>query len=285
MDISLQEENRKSWNAATHNRHLNLAECGMFFRNGGNTLLPEERELLGDVANQDIVHLLCNDGQDTLSIAQLGANATGVDISDEAINLAQQLSEISGIPATFYRSEVLEWLANIIKEQVRFDQAYCSYGVIRWIANINTWAKGVFAILRAGGRLVIIDFHPLATMFNRDWQRIYPYRTGGETSKLKSGVGTSIQLSQDDPIPFPYDTGDTSFCNSAPAYHFHWGLGEVVTALAVAGFSITTLNEYPYARYWHFEFMQDLQDKRKIPPPHVPAFPLLFGIVAIKAVQ
>jgi len=282
MDISLQEENRKSWNAAIRSRHPSIIEYGNFFRNGGNTLLPEDRELLGDLTNQDVVHLLCNAGQDTLSIAQLGAKATGVDISDEAINLARQLSHLSGIPATFHRSEVLQWLANTTQGPTRYDQVYCSYGAIRWIADIKMWSENIYAILRPNGRLVVVDFHPMATMFSRDWQRVYPYRTGGETLKLKSGVGTSIPLSQDDPMPFHYNTGDISFCNVTPGHLFHWGLGDIVTALGAAGFAITTLKEYPYSRYWHFNNMQQLPDERKVPPSHVPPFPLLFSVIATK---
>ncbi len=65
----LHEENRLSWNAATvaHNSHK--GDQAAFFRNGGNKLHSEEKELLGDVQGLSIVHLQCNSGQDTLSLA------------------------------------------------------------------------------------------------------------------------------------------------------------------------------------------------------------------------
>jgi SAM-dependent methyltransferase len=215
----------------------------------------------------------------------LGATVTGVDISDEAINLARKLSEATAIPATFYRSDVLEWLASMREKPLHFDRAYCSYGAIRWIADLNAWAKGIFTLLRSGGCLVIIDFHPFATMFNRNWQLAYPYRVGGEIVTLKSGVGTSIQLSKDAAIPFLYDAGNEAFSNPTPGHFFNWGLGEIVTTLAMAGFCITRLNEYPYSRYQHFNDMRETLNQCKVPPAHIPPFPLLFGIVATKGIQ
>src|SRR5689334_22694442 len=107
----LHEENRLAWNEATvaHNSHK--VDQARFLREGGSTLFPEEVELLGDVRGLSLVHLQCNAGQDTLSLARLGARVTGVDISDSAIEFARRLSEESGIAGTFFRSDVYDWLA------------------------------------------------------------------------------------------------------------------------------------------------------------------------------
>jgi hypothetical protein len=61
-----------------------------FLRAGGCALFLEERELLGDLAGLSLVHLLCNDGEGTLSCANLGATVTGMDISDAAIAIARR---------------------------------------------------------------------------------------------------------------------------------------------------------------------------------------------------
>ena len=125
----LHEANRKSWNAATraHNAHKkNQAE---FLREGGTTLFPEEIELLGKVQGSRLLHLCCNAGQDTLSLARLGAQVVGVDISDEAIGFATRLSAESGIPARFERADVYDWL-DAAAGRERFDVVFCSYGAI-----------------------------------------------------------------------------------------------------------------------------------------------------------
>ncbi|MBE0691384.1 MAG: class I SAM-dependent methyltransferase [Anaerolineae bacterium] len=56
-----------------------------------------------------LVHLQCNDGQDTISIARhLGAQVTGVDISEYAVTFARQLAAATGTPATFVRSDIFD---------------------------------------------------------------------------------------------------------------------------------------------------------------------------------
>src|SRR3954469_18087017 len=92
----MHEDNRRSWNAATDAHNSHKADQAAFFRDGGSTLYPEEIELLGDLHGKSLVHLQCNAGQDTLSLAGLGATVTGVDISDTAISFAQQLSTDTG---------------------------------------------------------------------------------------------------------------------------------------------------------------------------------------------
>ncbi len=73
------QRNRLSWNAATVAHHKT-----------DQALFPEELELLGPLASKRLLHLQCNAGQDTRSLARLGAITTGVDISDDAIRLARE---------------------------------------------------------------------------------------------------------------------------------------------------------------------------------------------------
>src|SRR5215467_11974926 len=121
MRKELHEENRLTWNEATvaHNSHK--GDQAAFFRQGGTTLHLEELELLGDLEGRSVVHLQCNSGQDTLSLARLGAHVTGVDISDTAINFARQLSHDSGIPAVFERMDIYDWLEQTKHSTQRFD--------------------------------------------------------------------------------------------------------------------------------------------------------------------
>ena len=162
------EDNRRSWNAATEAHNSHKQDQAAFFRAGGSTLFPEERELLGDVAGSSLVHLQCNAGQDSLSLAALGADVTGVDISDTAIAFARQLSADAGIPATFERADVYDWLADAAPE--RFDIAFSSYGALVWLSDIRSWARGVARILKPAGRCVLVDFHPFASIFGWDWK-------------------------------------------------------------------------------------------------------------------
>lgn len=62
---------------------------------------------LPDVRGIKVVHLCCNCGQDTLSLANLGAICTGFDVSLDAILHARTLSKESGVFAEFVECNVL----------------------------------------------------------------------------------------------------------------------------------------------------------------------------------
>ena len=78
------------------------------FREGKTSLLSIERKELGDVQGKSLLHLQCHFGMDTLSWARLGADVTGIDFSDRAVELAKSLSEELNIPATFIHSNVYD---------------------------------------------------------------------------------------------------------------------------------------------------------------------------------
>lgn len=89
MKKALHELNRLSWNTTKVAHDSHEGDQAAFFRHGGSTLFPEQRELLDDVAGLRLLHLQCNAGQDTPSLVRDGADATGVDIADEAIGFAR----------------------------------------------------------------------------------------------------------------------------------------------------------------------------------------------------
>ncbi|WP_341530605.1 class I SAM-dependent methyltransferase [Nostoc sp. UHCC 0302] len=279
----LHEENRLSWNEATKAHNSHKGNQAKFFREGGNTLFPEEKELLGDIAGLSVVHLQCNAGQDTLSLAQLGAVMTGVDISDEAINFAQKLSEESGIPATFYRADIFDWLAETIKKKAQFNIVFSSYGAVCWISDINIWAKGIAAILKPSGRFVIVEFHPVAMIFDRDWSHKFPYFSNGKPLTWEDGISDYVAASSDGLSLSDYETGIENFCNPHRSHEFQWSIGQIVTALLQAGLALEVLQEYPYSNGCKlFERMHETPGRRWFPPEDVPNLPLMYGIVARK---
>lgn len=174
MRRELHEANRRSWNAVTAAHNTHKGDQARFFREGGTTLHREELELLGDLSGRSVLHLQCNSGQDTLSLARLGATVTGVDISDTAIDFARRLSAETGIPATFHRADVYDWLAEAAEWPERYDVVFCSYGALCWLSDLKRWAAGIAAVLAPGGRLVVVDFHPVSLMLDEDWWLRYP---------------------------------------------------------------------------------------------------------------
>jgi SAM-dependent methyltransferase len=277
----VREQNRRSWNAIVPVHDSHRGDQAAFFRQGGSTIFPEERALLGNLAGLRVVHLQCNTGQDTLSLAGLGAEVTGVDISDAAIGSAQALSVASGIPATFERADIEHWLRDAAGTGRRFDVAFSSYGVICWLPDLASWAAGIAGVLKPGGRFVLVEFHPVASMFDEHWRHASPYPAGGEPLDLP-GVGDYVGDAAGGLTPAGHVEGVRGFANPEPCRLFRWGLGEVVTALAGAGLTITELREYPYANgERQFTGMRELPGRRMTPPEDVPALPLMYGLAAV----
>jgi SAM-dependent methyltransferase len=280
----LHEDNRIAWNAATvaHNSHK--VDQARFLREGGTTLFPEELELLGDIEGHTLVHLQCNAGQDSLCLARLGATVTGVDISDEAIAFARRLAIDSGIPATFVRADVYDWLAAAERRPERYDVVFSSYGSLVWLSDIRAWGSGVAAVLKPGGRAVLVEFHPFAMVFDWDWSHKVPYFADGLPVTYEHGIGDYVALSGGALAPSGYVEGVTDFVNPHRGHEFQWGIGEVATALLDAGLAVTTLREYPYMNAAKlFDRMRELPGKRMVPPEDVPNLPLMFGLVATKS--
>jgi len=283
----LHEANRLSWNAGTRAHNSHKGEQADFFRNGGSTLFSEELELLGDISGQSLVHLMCNSGQDTLSLARHGASVLGVDISDEAVEFATALSRDSGISGRFERADVYDWLAGTDET---FDNAYMSYGAMTWLSDLEAWARGVARILRPGGRFVLIEFHPILFIFEEveddnvvDRLRVrYPY-SGGELMSFDDGVSDYVAISGEGLTPDGYQEGEVDFRNPHACHEFAWGVEETVGALLAAGLRLTTLREYPYTTgYRPYSIMREVGERRYAFVDQVPRLPLMFGIVAEK---
>jgi SAM-dependent methyltransferase len=282
MRKDLHEENRRSWNEATVSHNSHKGDQAAFFRHGGTTLHSEELELLGDIGGTRLVHLQCNAGQDTLSLARLGARVTGVDISETAIDFARSLSQGTGSAATFVRSDLYDWLEETAKESTRFDRAFCSYGALCWLSDLQSWAKGVAGILREGGFLIVIDHHPVARMFDWEGRRAWPYTTQGEALSFEEGVGDYVAESGQGLPGTAYMPGIQDFTNPYRHHEFNWGLGDIVTALLTSNLTLTSLREYLYDNSGPAFAGMYASGERWYLPPDQPNMPLLFSLTAQK---
>ncbi|MFE2533637.1 class I SAM-dependent methyltransferase [Streptomyces sp. NPDC059371] len=197
------------------------------FLAGGQTLRGIERELAGDVAGKDLLHLQCHFGMDTLNWARLGARVTGVDFSPRAIARARELARRAGLPAEFVEAD-----SQRLPDDLRggFDLVVSTYGVLSWIADLDAWMGGAATALRPGGRLVLVDLHPVfqtVLTFDplvADW----PY--GGGAPQHDAMTGT-------------YAHGDAPLKPQAST-QYPYSVGEIVTAAASAGLVVERLGEH-----------------------------------------
>lgn len=256
------ETNRHLWNGWT-TLHLASALYDLDgFRAGQSSLQDFEREELGDVAGKSLLHLQCHFGQDTLSLARLGAQVTGVDLSDRAIAEARKLSEELQLPATFIQSDVYA-LPDVLDET--FDIVFTSYGVLSWLPDLDRWAQIIARYLRPGGIFYIVEFHPILGMFDDTGTCcVYPY------------------FPQEEPLRFEArgSYADTTAAFTHDAYEWPHSLGEIVTALLTAGLQLEYLHEFPYSPYNCFPFLEERAPGRYVLRGHLHPVPHVFSIRA-----
>jgi len=270
-------DTRKSWNVATRVHNAHKRDQAGFLRGGGSTLFPEELELLGDVTNRRLLHVLSNAGQDTLSLAARGARAVGVDMSDEAVAFARDLSAASGIRATFHRGEILEVLESDL-EREPFDVVFGSYGCLVWIEDLARFFRLAFGRLAPGGRLVVVEFHPMAWSFGERFELRDPYFAPGQVfsspvSDYVGEAGGALSPSghlDAPPVPNPH-----------AAHAYQHPVANIVSHLLDAGFVLEAFREWPYANGCRLHAgLVPVEGQRFTTPPQVPNLPLMLGLAA-----
>lgn len=120
-----------------------------------NSLKSIELNTLGDVKEKSLLHLQCHFGQDSISLAKMGADVTAVDFSDVAINEAKKISKEMNTSVNFINSNVLE-----LELSKKFDIIFSSYGVIGWLPDLDKWASVIVSHLKKGGIFLLTEFHP-----------------------------------------------------------------------------------------------------------------------------
>lgn len=167
------EANRQLWNARVpHHLASRMYDMPAFLA-GKCSLTEIELDLLGDVKGKRILHLQCHFGQDTLSLARLGAEVTGLDISDAAIKEAARLSNELGLKADWVLSNVVEHVHDL---DGKFDIVFTSFGTIGWLPDLKPWATNIRHYLKPGGRFVFVEFHPAVWMFDNAFTHVqYSY--------------------------------------------------------------------------------------------------------------
>ena len=186
---------------------------------------------LGDIAGLDVVHLQCHIGTDTLSLARLGANVTGLDFSGSAIEAARDLSATAGPAVEYVVADVYDAPAAL--GEGRFDLVFTGIGALCWLPSIGRWADVVARLLRPGGELFIREGHPVI------WAMDDPRPDGL--------VALEYPYFETEGIPFVEDTTYVAHDGTlaAPAtVSFNHGLGEIFNALWSHGFEITVFDEH-----------------------------------------
>ena len=237
-------QNQRAWDEIAQVRHTSISRPASFYAAGGSILDPRAVQAAGDVKGRSLLQLQCSTGEETLSWAVLGARAAGVDISPVQIELARALASEAGLDVRFEAADVYALPPDFQAETM--DIVITGGGSLVWLPDLLAWAAVAARALRPGGRLILLEEHPLVSCLeieqegelrlNDDYFR---------RSRAWEGAGWGH-----------FSGGENAVENK---YEFNWPLGDVVSALASAGLRIERLEEYPSSARWRFgEHLQDV---------------------------
>jgi SAM-dependent methyltransferase len=187
--------------------------------------------LLGDISGLRGAHLQCHIGTDTISLARLGADMTGLDFSPAAIEQARRIAGLAGTAVRFVEADVYQAVA--VLGAGSFDLVYTGIGALCWLPDIRRWAAVVAGLLRPGGRLFIREGHPMLWSLDETRPGVlaveYPYFERAEPMVFEE-EGTYVRT-------------DAVFTQNR-THEWNHGLGEMITALLAEGMELTGLAEH-----------------------------------------
>jgi predicted TPR repeat methyltransferase len=180
------EQNRRAWDEI-HQRRAGAVPG----------LPPFVRAALGDLHGKRVLHVPCRTGEATAELAELGATATGVGGSPDALAAARERwpaiawvqSDVEALPAELQRG--------------RFDLVYAEE-VLSRLDDLGAWARAAAAALHPGGELLLFDEHPVSTCvdgFGR-WSVDYfadPVRRLGQVVAAVAQTGLVVRALEEYP--------------------------------------------------------------------------------------
>lgn len=254
--------NKNAWNIKTNTHLESDFYDNQSFLNGQTSLNNIELELLGNIEGKSILHLQCHFGQDSLSLARLGAKVTAVDFSEKAIEVAKAMNLKLNLDVNFICSNVYD-LPQYLDRQ--FDYVFTSYGVIGWLEDLDSWAAIASRFLKKAGKFIFVEFHPVVWMFDNKAENII-YNYFKEEPIEENLQGTYADRSSN--IEYKTITWNHS-------------LGEIIGSLLKHEIQIKYFEEYDYSVYNCFE--NTIEDRGKYRIKNLGnKIPMMFSLVGEK---
>jgi len=230
---------------------------------GKSSLNDIELNLLGDVAGKSILHLQCHFGQDTISLNRLGAEVTGVDLSDNAIENARIIAAQTNSNAEFICCDIYDLPDHLNKQ---FDIVFTSYGTIGWLPDLDRWAKIISKFLKPSGKFVFVEFHPVVWMFDYNFEKIaYNYFNSGAIVEVLEGTYTDMEAD----LKQEYVMWNHS-------------MSETINSLIKNGLEIKSLDEFDYSPYNCFNKTIEFESGKYRIEHLGNNIPMIYSIIATK---
>lgn len=210
-----------------------------------------DRPRMGDVTGLRLLHLQCHIGTDTVSWGRLGAQVTGLDFSEPALEVARDLAASMGLDDARFVHATVDDAPTVLAGET-FDVVFTGIGALCWLPSVRRWAEVVASLLAPGGRLFIREGHPV--LWSLDYERDddllvleVPYFEQDEPSRWDED-GTYVEVPD-----------DVQFTETV-SYDWNHGTGEILSAVLAAGLTIEHYEEHREVPWRPFELFEPSPD-------------------------
>lgn len=128
-----------------------------------------------------VLEIGCGVGTDGAQFAKAGADYTGVDLTDAAVELARTRFELFDLPGRFQTADA----ENLEFADASFDLVY-SHGVLHHTPDTAKAIREVYRVLRPGGRAMVMLYH--RDSYNYRLNISVLRRAGAQLLRWESGV-------------------------------------------------------------------------------------------------
>jgi len=115
--------------------------------------IPEAADFAG-ARGLKVLEIGCGLGTDGAQFAEAGADYTGVDLTEAAVELARRRFELFNLPGSFQTADA----ENLSFPNASFDLVY-SHGVLHHTPETEKAIQEIHRVLRPGGRAVVMLYH------------------------------------------------------------------------------------------------------------------------------
>jgi 2-polyprenyl-3-methyl-5-hydroxy-6-metoxy-1,4-benzoquinol methylase len=220
------ENNRRAWDA---DRYVTWVAAIGEPASAAATVAGDPRHVLrrligplDDVTGRRVLNLQGSHGRVALALALLGADVTVIDFAEQNQRYALALAEAASVAVDYRCADVMT------APQLglgAFDDVVMELGILHYHHDLAAFFAMCLAMARPGGRLLLNDFHPVQ-------RKLFAGDAMGDYFDARAVEGL---------VPTPPGLPPSrEVCTLR-----RWTLGEILTALLGAGWTLTSFAEHP----------------------------------------
>ena len=237
-------ETKKWWESASadYQKESNIP-IDIYY--GPSSPNEENLKLIGSVKNKSVLEIGCGGAQCSIAFAKKGAKVTGIDISEEQLKFARELSKKNKVQIKFYQGDIKK----LPQIKSRSQDIVFSAFALHYVDDLLSCFKEVNRVLKMKGLFVFSLDHPM-------------YRTiDSKSLKLKDSY---------------FNVGKETFTFSDPTKKFicyKHTIGKIYDVLMKANFLVERIIEPDSRKHYPYDPWYNLWDYKpkllKMVPPTI----------------